>query len=77
MFTDIKDRQNTLTPGTTIQDTVTVDQLKTFLTTMDTKYGNDWLSDALIEMSMIYLPSKIIIQDPVQFAQSVYGLYNK
>ena len=71
MFTDIKDRQNTLTPGTTIQDTVTVDQLKTFLTTMETKYGKNWLFDAVIGMT------KIIIEDPVQFAQSVYGLYNK
>ena len=67
----MKNRQNTLTPGATIKDTVTLDQLKTFLTTMETKYGNNWLSDAVVGMS------RIIIEDPEQFAQSVYGLYKK
>ena len=74
IFNDLKNWQNSLTPGDTIIDTVTLEQLKIFLTTMDAKYGKNWLTSAVKDA--VVGMSRIIIEDPVQFAQSVYGLYN-
>ena len=57
--------QNSLTPGDTIRETMAIEDLMTFLMTMEAKHGKKWM----------YKISKddIIIEDPLQFAQDVYG----
>ena len=62
LFRDLIDWQNSLTPGDTIKDTMTLEQLTTFLTTMEAKYGKYW--------------SSVPIEDPVEFAQGIYGMYH-